>query len=64
MEETETAIRRQSRREIEESKAWFDNSCEDGLELADAVKASLDQARAEIAAGLSVGHEPEIRERA
>ena len=51
VQEIETAIPSLSHRELDELKAWFDNFYEDSLELTDEVKASLDQARSEVAAG-------------
>lgn len=51
VQEIETAIPKLSRPELEQLKAWFDDFCEDSLELTDEVKAHLEQARAEIAAG-------------
>jgi exonuclease VII small subunit len=51
VQEIERAIPKLSRQELDDLKAWFDDSYEDGLELTDEVKTSLDQARAAIAAG-------------
>jgi hypothetical protein len=51
VEEIEAAIPRLARPELEALKAWFDDFCEDQLELTDEVKTQLDAARAEIAAG-------------
>ena len=51
VQEIEMVIPKLSRSELEQLKVWFDDFYEDSLELTDAVKASLDQAHAEIAAG-------------
>ena len=51
VEEIEAAIPKLRRDEIENLKAWFDDFYEDRLELTDEVKARLDEARADIAAG-------------
>ena len=49
--EIEAAIPKLSSQELEEFKAWFDDFYEDQLQLADDVKAKLDQAREEIRNG-------------
>lgn len=51
VQEIERAIPKLNRQDLDDLKAWFDDYYEDGLELTDEVKTSLDQARAEIAAG-------------
>jgi hypothetical protein len=51
VQELEMAIPRLSRQELEDFRSWFENYCEDRLELKDEVKAELDQARREIQAG-------------
>ena len=51
VQEIEAAIPRLPQHELEQLKAWFDDFYEDRLELTDEIKAKLDQARAEIAAG-------------
>lgn len=49
--EIEAAIPKLSDLDLDRLKAWFDDFYEDRLELADDVKAKLEQARADIAAG-------------
>ena len=51
IQEIEAAIPRLTRREVEQLRAWIDDFLEDQLELADDVKAKLDQSRREIAEG-------------
>jgi ABC-type phosphate transport system ATPase subunit len=51
VEEIQAAIPKLSAKELADLKQWLDEFCEDQLELADEVKAKLDQSRAEIAAG-------------
>jgi len=51
VQEIEAAIPRLSRAEVEELRAWIEDYLEDKLELADEVKAKLDQSRSEIAEG-------------
>jgi hypothetical protein len=49
VQEIEAVIPKLSRAEVEEVRAWIDDFLEDQLELADDVKAKLDQSRREIA---------------
>ena len=58
VKEIEAAIPKLSRAEIEEIREWIDDYLEDQLELADDVKAKLDQSRAEIAAGQYTTRKP------
>jgi hypothetical protein len=51
VQEIEAAIPRLSRVELEQLRAWFEDYLEDQLELAEEVKAKLDESRREIAAG-------------
>ena len=51
VEEIQAAIPKLSAKELADLKQWLDEFCEDQLELADEVKAKLDQSRAETAAG-------------
>ena len=51
VQEIEAAIPKLSVQELERLKSWFDDFYEDRLELADDVKAKLNQAREEIQAG-------------
>jgi hypothetical protein len=48
VQEIEAVLRKLSRAEIEEVRAWIDAFLEDQLELADEVKAKLDPSRREI----------------
>lgn len=59
VQEIEAAIPRLSRAEIEAVRAWIDDFLEDQLELADDVKAKLDESRREIAAGQYTGRQPQ-----
>jgi t-SNARE complex subunit (syntaxin) len=54
MKEIQAALPKLSREEIEEIREWIDDYLEDQLELADEVKAKLEQSRREIAAGRSM----------
>jgi ABC-type Zn uptake system ZnuABC Zn-binding protein ZnuA len=49
--EIESAIEELSPQDLVEFRAWFENYCEDNLELTDDVKAKLQQAREDVAAG-------------
>ena len=49
--EIESAIEELSPQDLAEFRAWFENYCEDNLELTDDVKAKLEQAREDVAAG-------------
>ncbi len=51
LKEIEAAIPRLTSQEIAELRAWLDDHFEDSLELTDEVKAELDEARRDIAAG-------------
>ena len=51
VEEIEAAIPNLSQNELARLRAWFDDYCEDRLELTDEAKAALDQSREEIRAG-------------
>lgn len=51
VQELEAAIPKLSSEELDNFRAWFENYCEDRLELKDEVKAKLDQARQEIQEG-------------
>ena len=51
VQEIEAALPSLSRSEMEKIRAWIDGFLEAQLELADAVKASLDQSRQEIVSG-------------
>jgi hypothetical protein len=59
VQEIEAAIPRLSRAELEELHVWFQDYVEDHLELADDVKARLDESRREIAAGNYTTRRPE-----
>lgn len=56
--EIEAAIPKLSRAEIEEIREWIDDYLEGQLDLADDVKAKLDQSRHEIAAGQYTTRQP------
>ena len=58
VQEIEAAIPRLSRAEVEKLRQWIDDYLEDQLELAEEVKAKLDQSRREIAAGQSSTRQP------
>jgi ABC-type Zn uptake system ZnuABC Zn-binding protein ZnuA len=49
--EIESAIEELSPQQLVEFRAWFEDYCEDNLELTDEVKAKLEQAREDVAAG-------------
>lgn len=51
LQEIEAAVPKLSSKEVAELRAWLDEFCEDHLELTDAVKAELDEAHQDIAAG-------------
>ena len=57
--EIEAAIPHLSRTELVELRDWFEEYLEDHLELTDAVQASLDQSRREIAAGQFTTRQPQ-----
>jgi hypothetical protein len=58
VKEIQAAIPTLSRDEIEQIRTWIDDYLEDQLELTDDVKAKLDQARREIAAGQYTTRQP------
>ena len=58
LKEIEAAIPKLTPREIAELRAWLDDNFEDSLELADHVKAELDEARSDIAAGRTRTRQP------
>jgi hypothetical protein len=58
VQEIEAVIPKLSRAEVEEVRAWIDDFLEDQLELADDVKAKLDQSRREIAEGNYTTRQP------
>jgi hypothetical protein len=58
VQEIEAAIPKLSRAELEQLRAWFDDYLEDHLELADDMKAKLDESRREIAAGNYTTRQP------
>jgi len=58
VQEIEAALPKLSRAEIEEVRARIDDFLEDQLELTDEVKAKLDQAHREIAAGQFTTRQP------
>jgi hypothetical protein len=58
VQEIEAVIPKLSRAEVEEVRAWIDDFLEDQLELADDVKAKLDQSRREIAEGSYTTRQP------
>lgn len=49
--EIESAIEELSPQDLVVFRAWFEDYCEDNLELTDDVKAKLEQAREDVAAG-------------
>lgn len=49
--EIEAAIPRLAPKEVVELRAWLEEFCEDQLDLTDEVKAELDEAQQDIAAG-------------
>lgn len=51
LQEIEAAVPKLPPQEVAELRAWLEEFCEDNLELTDAVKAELDEARRDIAAG-------------
>ena len=59
VQEIEAVLPKLSRAEIEQVRAWIDNFLEDQLELADEVKARLDQSRREITEGRYTTRQPE-----
>lgn len=58
VQEIEAAIPQLSRVELEKFRAWFEEYVEDHLDLADEVKARLEQSRQEIAAGNFTTRQP------
>jgi hypothetical protein len=58
LKEIEAAIPRLTPREIAELRAWLDDNFEDRLELTDAVKAELDEARRDIDEGRGRTRQP------
>jgi hypothetical protein len=58
VKEIQAAIPKLSLTEIEQIRTWIDDYLEDQLELADQVKAKLDQSRREIAAGQNTTRRP------
>jgi hypothetical protein len=58
IQEIEVAIRRLTRLEVEELRAWSDDYLENQLELTDEAKTRLDQSRREIAAGQFTTRQP------
>jgi hypothetical protein len=58
VQEIEAVIPKLSRAEVEEVRAWIDDFLEGQLELADDVKAKLDQSRREIAEGNYTTRQP------
>ena len=59
VQEIEAVLPKLSRAEMEQVRAWIDNFLEEELELADEVKAKLDQSRREIAEGRYTTRQPE-----
>jgi hypothetical protein len=57
VQEIEAAIPQLSRAELEQLCAWLEDYFEDQLELADEVKAKLDESRREIAAANCTTHQ-------
>lgn len=51
LQEIEAAVPKLSRAELVKLRAWLEEFCEDQLELTDAVKGELDEARRDIAEG-------------
>jgi|GWRWMinimDraft_6_1066014.scaffolds.fasta_scaffold30660_2 hypothetical protein len=51
LQEIESAVPKLTPKEVAELRAWLEDFCEDQLELTDAVKAELDEARRDIEAG-------------
>ncbi len=51
VEEIEAAIPKLSPEELTRLRSWFDEYCEDRMELKESVKAKLDEAREEIRSG-------------
>jgi hypothetical protein len=51
VEEIEAAIPKLSTQELARLRAWFDEFCEDQMELKEEVKTKLDQTRKEIRPG-------------
>jgi hypothetical protein len=58
VQEIEAAIPKLSLQELAELRAWLDDYAEQRLELTDAVKAELDEARSDLAAGRSRTRQP------
>ena len=51
LQEIESAVPKLTPKEIVELRAWLEAFCEDQLELTDAVKTELEEARRDIGAG-------------
>lgn len=51
LEEIEAAVPKLSQKDLASFRAWFEDYCEDRLELKDEVRANLDEARKEIHEG-------------
>ena len=58
VQEIEAAIPKLSQAELEQLRVWFEDYVEARLELADDVKAKLDESRREIAAGNYTTRQP------
>ncbi len=58
VQEIEAAISKPSRAELKEFHAWYEEYVEDRLELTDEVKAKLDEAHREFAAGNFTTRQP------
>ncbi len=59
VKEIQAAIPQLSRGEIEQIREWIDDYLEEHLELADAVKAKIDDSRREIASGDYTTRQPQ-----
>ena len=51
LQEIEAAVPKLTAAELARLRAWLDEFCEDQLDLTDAVKAQLDEARLDLAEG-------------
>ena len=58
VKEIEAALPKLSRAEVEQIRDWIEDYLDDQRELADDVKAKLDQSRREIAAGQFTKRQP------
>ena len=58
VKEIEAALPKLSRAEVEQIRDWIEDYLDDPRELADDVKAKLDQSRREIAAGQFTTRQP------